>query len=239
MRLKTYYNQVLCPDLLWKYNIDNIMSIPKLKKIVLSNTSSLMVADPKYGVVTMAAMELISGQKALTTSSKSSIAAFKLRKNMLIGCKVTLRGDLMYLFLEKLVHVVLPRMELPSYSSKSYNFVENKQSGHSLQGSGAISVTNLLLFPELEDHYEIFEKVRGMDINFVSSSNPAPLQLKPRAVPHSKVVAKQPRYEVKVPHSVTPSSLPRAVVNGPSIMETLMSGFQFPSRLDMSFTPYK
>lgn len=154
-----HYKQVLCPDMLLKQKINSITELPKIDKIILTTTSKKLVNDKKNILPGLAALELISGQKLKWTLANKSIAAFKLRKNQLIGCKVTLRKKQMYSFLEKLVIILLPRVR--DYNGFHINKIQNTQ-------NYSIGLSNLLISPELENHFEYFEFFNGITISFVT-----------------------------------------------------------------------
>ena len=105
-----YYKIVVCRDLLLKQNLENIMQLTSLNDITLTTTSKTIVNDKKAILPRLAALEILSGQKATWTKAKKSIATFKLRKNMVVGCKVTLRKKVMFSFFEKIIIILLPRM---------------------------------------------------------------------------------------------------------------------------------
>ena len=159
-RLKLYYHTIICQDLLLKNNYTNIFEIPTLEKIVINTTSSAFVADRKNLIPALLALELITGQKAKLTCAKNSVASFKIRKNQLLGCKVTLRKKYLYNFLTIFLSIVLPKL-------RDFSGISKK----SLDTSGNLSFgfTNILAFPHLENHFEFFQNVRGMNLNFSST----------------------------------------------------------------------
>jgi large subunit ribosomal protein L5 len=157
-RYKKYYEQIICSDLLLKHNYKTIMELPSLKKIILNTTSKSYSIDKKNILPVLMAMELISGQKAKLTSAKKSIASFKIRENQIIGCKVTLRYLSMFFFLDKLLTIVLPRIrEFSAIEIKNFDNI----------GNFSLGITNILIFPEIENHFELFEGIRGLNINIV------------------------------------------------------------------------
>lgn len=160
-RYKKYYQQIICQDLLLKQNYKTIMELPSLQKIVLNTTSKLYTTDKKNILPALMAMELISGQKAKLTSAKKSIASFKIRENQIIGCKTTLRHLSMYLFFEKLLTVVLPRVR--DFSNVQIKNLDN-------HGNFSLGITNLLIFPEIENYFELFDVIRGLNINIIISA---------------------------------------------------------------------
>ena len=156
MRLLSYYYMVICPDLIWKHNIENIMELNKykFKNLVISTSGANFLTDKNYSISAMAALEYITGQKGEIRYAKKSIAAFKLRKNMVIGCKVTLRGANGYRFLDTLLYIISPLSD----RRKVAKFYPNN-------GSFNLSIENLLLFPELENKYLYFNFLKGINIS--------------------------------------------------------------------------
>lgn len=161
-RFKLHYEYVICSDLLLKQNYTSILELPSLKKIVLNATSSDYVSDKKNLISTFLGLELVTGQKATLTCARKSLAPFKIREKQAIGCKVTLRKSRMYNFLIIFLTLVLPRLRDFHGISKI-----------SFDGSGNFSLgfTYLLLFPQLEQHYDIFQNFKGLNINFITNSS--------------------------------------------------------------------
>ena len=155
-----YLQEIARTDMVLANPILNVMQIGQIKKCVISSSSSSFVLDQKKLISTLSALELICGQKLQVTRAKQSIAAFKLREGVLIGCKSTLRGCIMWAFLEKCTTIVLPRMRSLPYTLHG-------------QGEGNLnfSLSNLLLFPELESHFELFEGVPAINVNLVYHGN--------------------------------------------------------------------
>ncbi len=152
-RLQTQYEEVIAPALLKEFGYKNKMEIPKLDKIVLNMGVGEATEDRKAIEGAMKDMEAIAGQKPVITHSRKSIASFKLRENMAIGCKVTLRGAKMYEFLDRLITMALPRVrDFRGVSNKSFD-------GH---GNYALGLKEQIVF--LEINYDAIDKVRGMDI---------------------------------------------------------------------------
>ena len=157
--LKDKYKNEVAPALKDKFKYTSAMQIPKLEKIVLN----MGVGDVKENAKALDAaandMALITGQKPIITKAKKSVAAFKLREGMNIGCKVTLRGDRMYEFADRLLNVALPRV-------RDFRGVP----GNSFDGRGnySMGVKEQLIFPEID--YDKVEKIRGMDITFVTTA---------------------------------------------------------------------
>lgn len=158
-RLKEKYSKEVIPALQEKFKYKSAMQIPKLEKVVLNMGVGEVKENPKAIESAVADMALITGQKPVITKAKKSVAAFKLREGMNIGCKVTLRGERMYEFVDKLLNVSLPRV-------RDFRGV----SGNSFDGRGnyAMGVKEQLIFPEVE--YDKIDKVRGMDIIFVTTA---------------------------------------------------------------------
>ncbi len=159
-RLKEEYNNRIKTTLKEEFGYKNVMQIPKLQKIVISKGVGAAVADKKLIEYAVDELTMISGQKALATISKKDIAAFKLRKGMPIGAKVTLRGIKMYEFLDRLVTASLPRVR---------DFKGIKATGFDGRGNYTLGVTEQIIFPEI--NIDKINKISGMDITFVTSAN--------------------------------------------------------------------
>ena len=158
-RLKTKYKEEVVSALNEKFKYENVMQIPKLEKIILNMGLGSEKDNPKG--IEKAAEELsnIAGQKAVITKAKKSVANFKVREGMNIGAKVTLRGDKMYYFADKLMNIVLPRVrDVRGVSDKSFDG----------RGNYAMGVREQLIFPEI--NYDDVDKTRGMNIVFVTSA---------------------------------------------------------------------
>ena len=159
MNLKEKYNAEVVPALMEKFGYKSIMQVPKLEKIVINMGVSEVKDNSKALDVAMGELELISGQKPIVTKAKKSIAAFKLREGMNIGCKVTLRNTKMYDFATKFFNVALPRVrDFKGVNPKSFDGKGNYNMG----------VKEQIIFPEIE--YDKIDKVRGMDIVFVTTA---------------------------------------------------------------------
>ncbi len=159
-RLKDRYKQEIAPAMQQKFGYKNVNEIPKLSKIVL-NMGLGDVKDNAKGVeAAVKEMGLIAGQKPIVTKAKKSVANFKVREGMNVGCKVTLRGDRMYEYADKLFSIALPRVRdfRCAFSTKSFDG----------RGNYAMGVKEQLIFPEI--NYDDVEKVRGMDIIFVTTA---------------------------------------------------------------------
>ena len=158
-RLKEKYINNIVPELREKFNYKNINEVPKLEKIVVNIGCGDAASNSKMLEAAMADLETITGQKAVATKAKKSIAGFKLRQGQAIGCKVTLRGENMYNFLNKLVSITLPRV-------RDFRGISNK--AFDGRGNYTLGLTEQLIFPEIE--YDNVVKVRGMDIVFVTTA---------------------------------------------------------------------
>ena len=158
-RLKDKYISEVEPALQEKFKYSSPMQIPKVDKIVLNMGVGEVKDNPKALESAMRDMGIIAGQKPVATVSSKSIAAFKLREGMKIGCKVTLRGDNMYYFLDKLISLALPRVR----DFRGIN--PNSFDGH---GNYAMGIKEQLMFPEID--YDKIDKIRGMDIIIVTTA---------------------------------------------------------------------
>ena len=159
-RLKGEYRERVSKVLSEEFGYKNVMMIPKLQKIVISKGVGAAVADKKLIDYAVEELTAISGQKAISTISKKDVATFKLRKGMPIGAKVTLRGDKMYEFLDRLVTVSLPRV-------RDFNGI--KANGFDGRGNYNLGITEQIIFPEI--NIDKVHKISGMDITFVTSAN--------------------------------------------------------------------
>lgn len=158
-RLQDFYKQEVVPSLMQKFEYESVMQVPKLEKIVINMGLGEAVANPKALDAAIEDLQLISGQKPVITKAKKSIAGFKIREGMPIGAKVTLRGDRMYHFLDKLFNVALPRVrDFRGISPKAFDG----------RGNYTLGLKEQLIFPEVE--YDKVDKVRGMDIIFVTTA---------------------------------------------------------------------
>ena len=157
--LKKDYKERIVPALVKEFGYTTTMQVPKLEKIVLNQGLGSAVADKKIIEVAINEMTTITGQKAEQTISKKDISNFKLRKKMPIGVRVTLRGDRMYEFLERLVRVALPRI-------RDFKGIENKLDG---QGNYTLGITEQIIFPEI--NIDSISKLMGMNITFVTTAN--------------------------------------------------------------------
>lgn len=160
MNLKETYKAEVVPAMMKKFGYKSIMQVPKLDKIVINMGVSEVKDNSKALDVAMGELEMIAGQKPVVTKAKKSIAAFKLREGMNIGCKVTLRGTKMYDFATKFFNVALPRVR--DFKGVNPNSFDGK-------GNYNMGVKEQIIFPEIE--YDKIDKVRGMDIVFVTTAN--------------------------------------------------------------------
>ena len=158
-RLQEKYNNQVAPVMMEKFGYKNIMEIPKLDKIVINMGVGNAKENPKGLEKAIEEMEIISGQKPVTTRARKSVANFKLREGMPIGAKVTLRSDKMYYFLDKLVSVTLPRVR--DFRGVNPNAFDGR-------GNYALGVKEQIIFPEIE--YDKIDQVRGMDVIFVTTA---------------------------------------------------------------------
>ena len=158
-RLKEQYENEIKDAMIKKFGYKNAMEIPKLDKIVVNMGVGEAKENAKLLEAAVKDMEAITGQKAVTTKAKNAIANFKIRENMPIGCKVTLRGEKMYEFLDRLVNLALPRVR---------DFRGINPNGFDGRGNYAFGIKEQLIFPEIE--YDKVDKVRGMDIICVTTA---------------------------------------------------------------------
>ena len=158
-RLKEKYNRDVVPGLKSRFGYSNVMKIPDIKKIIINMGVGDATSDAKAIDAAVTDLTAISGQKPVVTRAKKSISAFKLRAGVPIGCKVTLRGERMYQFLDKLFNLALPRIrDFRGVSSKAFDG----------RGNYTLGVQDQLIFPEI--NYDKVIKVRGMDIVIVTSA---------------------------------------------------------------------
>jgi len=158
-RLKKEYQERIISSLKDEFGYRNVMQVPKLKKIVVSRGVGAAVADKKLIDHAVEEMAIITGQKAVSTMSKKDVAAFKLRKGMPIGAKVTLRGERMYEFLDRLVTSALPRVR---------DFQGIRATGFDGRGNYNLGITEQIIFPEI--NIDKINRINGMDITFVTSA---------------------------------------------------------------------
>lgn len=158
-RLKKEYNERIIKALKDEFGYKNVMQVPKLQKIVVSRGVGAAVADKKLIDHAVDELTTITGQKAVATISKKDVAAFKLRKGMPIGAKVTLRGERMYEFLDRLVTTALPRVR---------DFQGIRATGFDGRGNYNLGITEQIIFPEI--NIDKINRINGMDITFVTSA---------------------------------------------------------------------
>ena len=158
--MKTLYTKEVAPALLKKFNYKSTMQIPKLDKIVINIGLGEAKDNPKVIDAAMNDLTIITGQKPVVTKAKKSIANFKLRQGMNIGVKVTLRGEKMYEFIDRLFNVALPRVR--DFRGINPNAFDGR-------GNYSLGIKEQLIFPEIE--YDKIDKIRGMDIIFVTTAN--------------------------------------------------------------------
>jgi len=159
-RLKEKYQQEVVPAMTEKFGYKNIMQLPKVEKIIINMGVGEAVGNPKALDAAVTDLTAIAGQKPQLTRAKKSLAAWKLREGMPIGCKVTLRGTRMYQFLDKFMNVALPRVrDFRGVSEKAFDG----------RGNYAVGLREQLIFPEID--YDKIDKIRGMNIVIVTSAH--------------------------------------------------------------------
>ena len=159
-RLKDFYNETIMSAMTEKFGYKNVMQVPKIEKIVINMGVGEAKENAKVLESAVKDLTTIAGQKPVITKAKKSVANFKLREGMPIGCKVTLRGDRMYEFADRLINLALPRVrDFRGVSADSFDG----------RGNYALGIKEQIIFPEIE--YDKVDKVRGMDIIFVTTAN--------------------------------------------------------------------
>ena len=158
-RLKEQYENEIKDAMIKKFGYKNTMEVPKLDKIVVNMGVGEAKENAKLLEAAVKDMEAITGQKAVTTKAKNAIANFKIRENMPIGCKVTLRGEKMYEFADRLINLALPRVR--DFRGVNPNAFDGR-------GNYALGIKEQIIFPEIE--YDKVDKVRGMDVIFVTTA---------------------------------------------------------------------
>ena len=158
-RLKEQYQNEIVDAMIKKFGYKNIMEVPKLDKVVINLGVGEAKENAKVLESAIADMEKIAGQKAVVTRAKNSVANFKIREGMPIGCKVTLRGEKMYEFVDRLINLALPRVR--DFRGVNPNAFDGR-------GNYALGIKEQLIFPEIE--YDKIDKVRGMDVIFVTTA---------------------------------------------------------------------
>lgn len=158
-RLKTVYTNEIVPKLKEELGITNVNAVPKITKITLNMGVGEALGDKKVMTHAVADMEAIAGQKAVVTNARKSVAGFKVREGWPVGCKVTLRKDRMYEFLDRLINIAIPReRDFRGLNSKSFDG----------QGNFAMGIKEQIIFPEID--YDKIDKLRGMDIVVTTSA---------------------------------------------------------------------
>jgi large subunit ribosomal protein L5 len=158
-RLKNKYREEVIPSLMKRFGYSSVMQVPKLEKIAINRGVNGAVNDKKLIDIALDELTTISGQKAVSTMSKKDISNFKLRKNMPIGARVTLRGEKMYEFLDRLIAVALPRVrDFKGINEKSFDG----------RGNYTMGVTEQIIFPEID--IDKVNRITGMDITFVTTA---------------------------------------------------------------------
>lgn len=158
-RLYEVYKQEITPRLMDKFQYKNVMQVPKIDKVIINIGVGEAIQNPKALDAAVNDLSLICGQKPVITKAKKSIAGFKLREGMPIGCKVTLRGERMYLFLDKLINIVLPRVrDFRGVSPQAFDG----------RGNYSLGIKEQTIFPEID--YDKIDKVRGMEVIIVTTA---------------------------------------------------------------------
>jgi large subunit ribosomal protein L5 len=156
--LKQYYKETIVPALTKQFGYTTVMQVPRLEKIVINEGLGMAVADKKIIETAITELTAITGQKAVQTLSKKDIAQFKVRKQMPIGVRVTLRHQMMYEFLERLIRVALPRI-------RDFNGIDSKFDG---RGNYTLGITEQIIFPEI--NIDSIQRLLGMNITFVTTA---------------------------------------------------------------------
>ena len=159
-RLKDLYNSEIVDAMMKKFEYKNVMQVPKIAKVVINMGVGEAKENAKALESAVNDMQIITGQKAVTTRAKKSVANFKVREGMQIGCKTTLRGEKMYNFLDRLINLALPRVR--DFRGVNPNAFDGR-------GNYALGIKEQLIFPEIE--YDKIDKVRGMDVIIVTTAN--------------------------------------------------------------------
>ena len=160
MNLKETFNKELLPQLKEKLGVNNVMAVPKLTKVVINMGVGEALTDKKHLESAVNDLELIAGQKAVITKASKSVASFKLREGWPVGCKVTLRGERMYEFIDRLVNIAIPReRDFRGLNPKSFDG----------QGNYSMGIKEQIIFPEI--NYDNIDKIRGMDICINTSAS--------------------------------------------------------------------
>lgn len=158
-RLREIYKNEIIDAMTKKFGYKNVMEVPKLEKVIINMRVGEAKDNAKVLDSAVRDLEIITGQKAVTTKAKKSVANFKIREGMAIGCKVTLRGEKMYEFVDRLINLALPRVR---------DFRGVKANAFDGRGNYTLGIKEQLIFPEIE--YDKVDKVRGMDVCFVTTA---------------------------------------------------------------------
>ena len=158
-RLKDKYRSEVVPAMMKRFSLANVMQVPRLERVVINVGLGEAIQNPKAVEAAVGDLAKITGQKAVVTRAKKSIAAFKLREGMRVGAKVTMRGDRMYEFVDRLFNVALPRVR--DFRGISPNAFDGR-------GNFSLGIKEQLIFPEME--YDKIDRLRGMDITFVTTA---------------------------------------------------------------------
>ena len=158
-RLKETYQNEIVPAMIKKFGYKNVLQVPKLEKVVINMGVGEARENAKLLEAAVKDMETITGQKAVVTKAKKSVANFKIREGMSIGCKVTLRGEKMYEFVDRLINLALPRVR--DFRGVNPNAFDGR-------GNYALGIKEQLIFPEID--YDKVDKVRGLDVIFVTTA---------------------------------------------------------------------
>lgn len=159
-RLKTYYQETIIPKLKEQFSYTNIHQVPKVTKIVINRGLGEASQNAKALESSLSELAIISGQKPVVTRAKKAIAGFKIRQGMPVGAMVTLRGEKMYAFLDRLISLALPRIrDFRGVSSKSFDG----------RGNYSLGIKEQLIFPEIE--YDSIDQIRGFDISIITTAN--------------------------------------------------------------------
>jgi large subunit ribosomal protein L5 len=158
-RLQNYYKETVVPHMLEKFSYDNVMEVPKVTKVTLNMGVGESVGDKKVMARAVGDMEAIAGQKAIVNNARRSVASFKIRDGWPVGCKVTLRRERMYEFLDRLVNVAIPRVrDFRGLNRKSFDG----------RGNYSMGVKEQIMFPEID--YDQIDVIRGMDITITTTA---------------------------------------------------------------------
>ncbi|HPE78522.1 MAG: 50S ribosomal protein L5 [Chromatiaceae bacterium] len=158
-RLQDHYKETVVPQLMEKFGYSTVMQVPRIEKITLNMGVGEAVGDKKVMDFAVGDMEKIAGQKAIVTKAKKSVAGFKIRDGWPVGCKVTLRRDRMYEFLDRLINIAIPRIrDFRGVSAKSFDG----------RGNYSMGVKEQIIFPEVE--YDKIDALRGMDITITTTA---------------------------------------------------------------------